>query len=469
MSKLTRGIRRLLRPFKKNTGTLPRRIKASGLNFNHQAISANAIKVVRRLQEHGYEAYLVGGCIRDLLIGQTPKDFDVVTSAHPDQINKIFRNCRLIGRRFRLAHIYFSGEIIEVATFRAGTVTQETEANNGHSHRKTENGQIIRDNIYGTLADDVWRRDFTINALYYDPIGNVILDYVDGLNDIQSSNIRMIGDPEQRYQEDPVRMLRAVRFACKLAFNIEQHTAAPITELAKLIEAVPAARLFEETNKLFLSGYAEQTLRQLRHYHLFAKLYPSIHAILAAGHEPHAERLLNSAMQDTDKRVAENKPVTPAYLLAVFLWYPLKVREYELINNNTPPYKAFHQACHEIISAQLRSIAIPKRLLATTKDIWLMQPRFEHRQGKRPLRLLEQLKFRAAYDFLYLRARSGEPVQELAEWWNHFQQADDNQQQQLISTKGEGTGRHLQRKRRRRRKPTDKDKQQVTVKKDSPL
>ncbi|PRP61551.1 polynucleotide adenylyltransferase PcnB, partial [Bacillus halotolerans] len=228
-----------------------------------------------------------------------------------------------------------------------------------------ENGQIVRDNIYGTLADDVWRRDFTINALYYDPIGNVILDYVDGLNDIQSSNIRMIGDPEQRYQEDPVRMLRAVRFACKLAFNIEQHTAAPITELAKLIEAVPAARLFEETNKLFLSGYAEQTLRQLRHYHLFAKLYPSIHAILAAGHEPHAERLLNSAMQDTDKRVAQNKPVTPAYLLAVFLWYPLKVREYELINNNTPPYKAFHQACHEIISAQLRSIAIPKRLLAT--------------------------------------------------------------------------------------------------------
>ncbi|ODN42877.1 polynucleotide adenylyltransferase PcnB [Piscirickettsia litoralis] len=454
MSKLTRGIRRLLRPFKKEAGQLPRQIKASSLGFNAQGISTHAIKVVRRLQEHGFEAYLVGGCIRDLLIGQTPKDFDVVTSAHPEQINKIFRNCRLIGRRFRLAHIYFSGEIIEVATFRADITTSEN--NNNQPHRKTENGQIIRDNVYGTLVEDVWRRDFTINALYYDPQRDVILDYVDGLSDIQTKKIRIIGEPTQRYREDPVRMLRAIRFACKLDFTINKHTATPITALTTLMQSVPAARLFEETNKLFLSGNAEHTLRQLRACGLFAELYPQIDHVLVNGHEPHAERLLNSAMQDTDKRVAQNKPVTPAYLLAVFLWYPLKIREYELIKNNIPAYKAFHQACHEVISAQLRHIAIPKRFLATTKEIWLMQPRFEQRRGKRPLRLLEQTKFRAGYDFLCLRARSGEPVEELAEWWTHFQQADENQQQKLISTKGEGTGRHLQRKRRRRKKPADK-------------
>jgi len=378
-------------------------------------ISENALKVLYRLKNAGYQAYLVGGGVRDILLGLKPKDFDVATDAHPEQVRELFRNCRLIGRRFRLAHVHFGREIIEVSTFRAS----HNDAVDGEGHE--EDGRIIRDNVYGKLDDDVWRRDFTVNALYYNIEDYSIVDYVGGLEDIKKRQLRLIGIPEDRYQEDPVRMLRAIRFAIKLGFSIHPVSEQPIRKLAPLLEEIPEARLFEEFLKLFMSGQSEKAYQQLREYGLFAKLFPQTEEFLNRGDE-FIHKLLISAFRNTDKRLAEDKPVTPAFLLAALLWVPVRDLANDHEANGLSEMDAIHLASDAVISHQISSTSMPRRYTHMARDMWALQVRLKNIRGKRPLKLLAHQRFRAAYDFLLLRAEAGEDVQELANWWTEFQE-----------------------------------------------
>ena len=383
-------------------------------------ISENALKVLYRLKNAGYKAYLVGGGVRDLLIGIQPKDFDVVTDAKPEQIRELFRNCRLIGRRFRLAHIRFGREIIEVSTFRAPHHTAEGE---GH----TEDGRIIRDNVYGEIDDDVWRRDFTINALFYNIEDYSITDYVGALSDIEAKQIRLIGEPTERYREDPVRMLRAVRFVAKLNFKIHTTAEKPISELKYLLSEIPSARLFEEFLKLFMSGHALASFEQLRRYNLFEYLCPQANKILDESDNDFIEELLMYAFRNTDSRLAKDKPVTPAFLLAAMLWVPLCRLVDENKCNGLNEMDAIHLASDAVISRQVSSLAIPRRFSRIAREIWSLQSRIKHRQGKKPYRLLSHPRFRAAYDFLILRLEAGENVKELVDWWTNFQEEHSEQ------------------------------------------
>jgi len=378
-------------------------------------ISENALKVLYRLKNAGYQAYLVGGGVRDILLGLKPKDFDVATDAHPEQVRELFRNCRLIGRRFRLAHVHFGREIIEVSTFRAS----HNDAVDGEGHE--EDGRIIRDNVYGKLDDDVWRRDFTVNALYYNIEDYSIVDYVGGLEDIKKRQLRLIGIPEDRYQEDPVRMLRAIRFAIKLGFSIHPVSEQPIRKLAPLLEEIPEARLFEEFLKLFMSGQSEKAYQQLREYGLFAKLFPQTEEFLNRGDE-FIHKLLISAFRNTDTRLAEDKPVTPAFLLAALLWVPVRDLANDHEANGLSEMDAIHLASDAVISHQISSTSMPRRFTHMARDMWALQVRLKNIRGKRPLKLLAHQRFRAAYDFLLLRAEAGENVQELASWWTEFQE-----------------------------------------------
>ncbi len=401
-------------------------------------ISENALKVLYRLKNAGYGAYLVGGGVRDLLLGLKPKDFDVATDARPEQVRELFRNCRLIGRRFRLAHVHFGGEIIEVSTFRAS----HNDAIAGEGHE--EDGRIIRDNVYGKLDDDVWRRDFTVNALYYNIEDDSVVDYVGGIQDIQNRQLRLLGIAEDRYREDPVRMLRAIRFATKLGFAIHPISEQPIRELASLLEDIPAARLFEEFLKLFMSGHSSETYKQLREYGLFATLFPQTEEMLNQGNE-YIHKLLTNAFKNTDKRLAEDKPVTPAFLLAALLWVPVRNLANDHESNGLSEMDAIHLASDAVISHQIRSTSMPRRLTHMARDIWALQTRLKNRRGKRPLKLLTHQRFRAAYDFLLLREEAGEDVQELAEWWTEFQQ---EHMEVLLAAKKE----HLKKRFRRRPK-----------------
>jgi poly(A) polymerase len=378
-------------------------------------ISENALKVLYRLKNAGYQAYLVGGGVRDILLGLKPKDFDIATDAHPEQVRELFRNCRLIGRRFRLAHVHFGREIIEVSTFRAS----HNDAIDGEGHE--EDGRIIRDNVYGTLDEDVWRRDFTVNALYYNIEDYSIVDYVDGLEDIQNKQLRLIGIPEDRYREDPVRMLRVVRFAIKLGFSIHPVSEQPIRDLAPLLEEIPEARLFEEILKLFMSGQSEKTYHQLREYGLFAFLFPQTEKFLNRGDE-FIHKLLSSAFRNTDTRLAEDKPVTPAFLLAALLWVPIRDLANDHEGNGLSEMDAIHLASDAVISHQISSTSMPRRHTHMARDMWSLQVRLKNIRGKRPLKLLVHQRFRAAYDFLLLRAEAGEDIQELASWWTAFQE-----------------------------------------------
>jgi len=378
-------------------------------------ISENALKVLYRLKNAGYQAYLVGGGVRDILLGLKPKDFDVATDAHPEQVRELFRNCRLIGRRFRLAHVHFGREIIEVSTFRAS----HTDAIDGEGHE--EDGRIIRDNVYGKLDDDVWRRDFTVNALYYNIEDYSIVDYVGGLEDIKKRQLRLIGIPEDRYQEDPVRMLRAIRFSIKLGFSIHPVSEQPIRKLAPLLEEIPEARLFEEFLKLFMSGQSEKTYQQLRKYGLFAMLFPQTEKFLNRGDE-FIHKFLLSAFKNTDTRLAEDKPVTPAFLLAALLWVPVRDLANDHEGNGLSEMDAINLASDAVISHQISSTSMPRRFTHMARDMWALQARLKNIRGKRPLKLLAHQRFRAAYDFLLLRAEAGESVQELASWWTAFQE-----------------------------------------------
>jgi len=405
-------------------------------------ISPNALKVLNRLRQAGFEAYLVGGGVRDLLLGHEPKDFDIATNATPEEVREVFRNCRLIGRRFRLAHVFFGREIVEVATFRG------SNAEAGSDARVTEQGMILRDNVYGSITEDALRRDFTVNALYYNIADFSLVDYAGGLADIEQGRLRLIGDdPVARYREDPVRMLRAVRFACKLGFIIDPDCAAPIRELAGLLGEISPARLFEETLKLFHSGYALHAFEKLRHFDLFAQLFPETDVCLAREEQAFPITFVSRGLDNTDRRILEGKPVAPAFLFAVLLWEPVRLRYQTLLAEGLPSADAMALASHEIASAQQRRVAIQKRFALPMREIWALQPRLERRQGKRPLMLLGHPRFRAAYDFLLLRAEAGEIDPELGQWWTRFQEVDAAERGKML---GSTPGR---KRKRRRRKP----------------
>jgi poly(A) polymerase len=405
-------------------------------------ISDYALKVLYRLHQAGYQAYLVGGGVRDLLLGREPKDFDIVTNARPEEIRSLFRNCRLIGRRFRLAHIHFGREIIETATFRRlNDASEEQDA----AHRQVEDGRIVRDNLYGdSLEEDALRRDFTINALYYNISDFTIVDFAGGMADLKAGWLRLMGDPEQRYREDPVRMLRAIRFAVKLGFRIHPDTESPIRELAPLLEGIPPARLFEEVLKLFHSGQAVECFERLRHYGLFAQLLPMVESILASeeGNFPHT--FIVRALANTDQRIVEGHPVAPYFLFAALYWEPVRRMTAERIARGESEHDALHLAASDVLNRSSGMVAIPKRIKLQVVEVWEMQSKLRICNGGRPFKLVEHPRFRAAYDFLVLRGESGEAVETLSEWWTRFQQADATTRREMT-----GAGRKPGRRRRR--------------------
>ena len=353
----------------------------------------------------------MGGGVRDLMLGREPKDFDIATDARPEQVRDVFRNCRLIGRRFRLAHVHFGREIIEVATFRAGLDGEEPE------NQQTDEGMLLRDNVYGNIEQDALRRDFSVNALYYNIADFSIIDYADGVDDLRNGVLRLLGDPETRYREDPVRMLRAARFAAKLGFRIAPATESPIGELAPLLTDIPPARLFEEILKLFMGGTAVGSFEKLRHYGLFAQLFPETEDCLARLDHEFPLTLVLQGLENTDARIREEKPVTPAFLFAVLLWEPVRRRSDELQASGTAPYQAVQQAAAELLARQVQRVALPRRFSTPMQEIWALQSRFGNTRGRRPQRLLAHPRFRAAYDFMLLRTAAGEADPELAKWW----------------------------------------------------
>ena len=449
LKKLFQSLRTPLRNPQQHFRTTPEVLNSSQHSLQRSQFSRYAVNIVERLQTAGYQAYLVGGCVRDLMLNIEPKDFDVATSATPEQVRAEFRNARIIGRRFKLVHIHFGREIIEVATFRANHPQDDEEEDSNQSSRN-ESGRILRDNVYGTLEEDAQRRDFTINALYYDPVTERVLDYANGVHDIRNRLIRLIGDPQQRYKEDPVRMLRAVRFAAKLDFGIEKHSTTPIRPLAPMLRDIPAARLFEEVLKLFLSGYAEPAFEMLVDLELFEPLFPA--SSKALEYSPtYTHTLISNALRNTDLRIKQNKPVTPAFLFAALLWPALPVKVLRLQERGMPPIAAMQEAAHELIIEQCQRIAIPKRFTLPIREIWDMQERLPRRSGKRADMLLDNPRFRAGYDFLLLREAAGEQTDGLGEWWTEYQDANDSERRNMIrdlGNKPEGTG-PAPRKRRR--------------------
>jgi poly(A) polymerase len=390
---------------------------------SRSAISPNALKVLYRLKDAGYQAFLVGGAVRDLLLGRDPKDFDIGTNAHPEQVRELFRNCRLIGRRFHLAHVRFGQEIIEVATFRAAhTLMDEDNSVDEDSRRVLDNhGRILRDNLYGSIDEDVWRRDFTANALYYNIADFSIWDYTGGVVDAKARLLKLIGDPETRYREDPVRMLRAVRFAAKLNFTIDEASARPIAKLAYMLDGVPAARLFDEITKMFLAGSALRSFELLRNHGLLAHLFPDLASELAQATQPASESLVQLGLAGTDERIAADKSVTPAFLFAVLLWPVVSRQAGQFAAMADSPIQAMQDAWDTVAARAQRRVALPKRFSLTAREVVALQPRFDNRSGKRSLRLLEHPRFRAAYDFLLLRAAAGQVEQSVADWWTEIQ------------------------------------------------
>lgn len=429
----------------------PTFINTNAHQLDNGYFSRNSVQVAKRLQEAGFQAYLVGGCVRDSLLGLRPKDFDVATSATPEQVSSLFRNSRIIGRRFKLVHIHFGREIIETATFRGSH--EDTGKNNDRSAHN-DKGRILRDNVYGSLDDDALRRDFTINALYYDVSSHNIIDYAQGVQDIKDGLIRLIGDPSQRYLEDPVRMLRAIRFAAKLGFSLEAKTAEPIRELAHLLKDIPAARLYEEVLKLFMNGQALKTYELLQEYNLFAPLFPETASIIANGSQ-YASEVVRNALKNTDERIRANKPVTPAFLFAALLWPGVPVRTTDIQSQGIPAFEASQEASHWVLHNQLNHTAIPKRFSIPMREIWSLQERLTRRQGKRADALLVHPRFRAAYDFLLLRESAGEQTDDLGQWWTDYQFADDAKKRGMIKEVANQTGTKRKRTKHapRRRKP----------------
>jgi poly(A) polymerase len=500
-----------------STPSAPLIIPRAEHSISRSAISPNALKVLYRLKEAGYQGFLVGGAVRDLLLGIRPKDFDVATNALPEEVRRLFRNCRLIGRRFRLAHVHFGSEIIEVATFRAaaaperedaeeldaeadsedvgagsasgGSANAGTDADSGtdtdsradiqppasidrssarraaeflappdSEHRAFDHsGRILRDNIYGTIEEDVWRRDFAANGLYYSIDDFSIWDFVDGVSDVRARRLKLIGDPETRYREDPVRMLRAVRFAAKLDFSIEPKTEAPIRKLAYLLDGVPPARLFDECLKLFLSGFGAQSYRLLQQYGLFEHLFPMSAAAFALPPYAYAQEMLERGLINTDERIAADKPVTPTFLFAVLLWSAVLRELNERQAGPAPDTAMLMQACDTVLRAQQSRVAIPRRFGIPMRELLMLQPRFNRRSGIKSLSLLQHPRFRAAYDFLLLRAQVGVADPELAKWWTDIQVLPQEERVALVQARpaeaaveSDGAAAPTRRRRRRR-------------------
>lgn len=435
-------IRSLLRRVFSRGATKPKVIAFASHGVARESISPCARRVVEALQSNGYKAFVVGGAVRDLLLGKQPNDFDVATDAHPEQVRSAFRRSRIIGRRFRLVHCMCGNETVEVATYRRGHEAQaEGEA------QTDEHGRLLRDNVYGTQPEDAARRDFTINALFYDPATQEIVDYHNGVADLKKNLLRMIGDPAVRYREDPVRMLRAVRFAASYGLEIEKSTLAPIRPSAELLQNVPPARLFDEMLKLLLSGHATQCVARLRREGLHHGLLPLLDVILE---QPLGERFVMLALNNTDVRVLEGKPVSPGFLFAALLWHEVLATGKKLREGGMAPMPALFQAMDQVLDTQTAQLAIPRRFTTDMKELWALQQRLENRTGKRPFRVLEHPRFRAAYDFLQLRCDSGELDAELGDWWRRFQQATPSEREAMLIKDAEPK----QRKRRRRRKPS---------------
>ncbi len=431
----------------------PRIIPRSDHILSRSEISKNALKVLYRLNKAGYQAFLVGGCVRDALVELHPKDFDVATDAHPEEVRALFSNCRLIGRRFRLAHVRFGREVIEVATFRASA-----EPDDRHSDAELDQeGRILRDNVYGGIDTDVWRRDFTCNALYYNIADFSIWDYVDGVEDISNRRIRLIGEPVQRLREDPVRMLRAVRFAAKLDFEIDPEVGAAMHELVGLLTNVPAARLFDEFLKLFQGGFAKRTFELLWEYRLFDQLFPETSDELAE--DEAFGRFLHEALVSTDERVRADKPVTPMFLLGVLFWAPVrraaeKIRSKEKMTES----QSIALAAYELTGLHQSRISIPRRFSSPMREMLALQPRFEFTSGKRALRLLEHRRFRAAYDFMMLRAGVGEVDRSIADFWTDVQtQSPEERSRSFAIQPSDRQPRKRRRGGRRRRRASAKD------------
>ncbi|MFO1402049.1 MAG: polynucleotide adenylyltransferase PcnB [Steroidobacteraceae bacterium] len=449
---------------------MPRIIPRSDHTVSRSSISPNALRVLYRLKDAGYQAFLVGGCVRDILLGRTPKDFDVATNALPDEVRELFRNCRLVGRRFRLAHVVFGREIIEVATFRASSAPdladeplpdadpEEGEApeldapdfeepagfdappERRHDRAQDESGRILRDNVYGTIDEDVWRRDFTANALYYNIADFSIWDYCGGVEDVHERRLRLIGDPETRYREDPVRMLRAARFEAKLGFQLDAPGLEPLARLRTLLTGVPAARLFDEMVKLFLTGHGAESLAVLRRHRLLEVLLPAVERYLARHPESLVEKLLVQGLVNTDARVAEDKPVTPVFLLALLLYGPIAAH----IEHQPPEHwheaSAILAACDAALREAHARVTIPKRIAFGVRDMFALQPRLEHPRGRRSLSLLEQPRFRAAYDLLLLRAEQGLAPRGAAEWWTKLQAAGQDERERMAEAIAQRAG-----------------------------
>jgi len=399
-------------------------------------ISENALKVLYRLKKAGYEGYLVGGGVRDLLLGLSPKDFDVVTNATPEQVHRLFKNSRLIGRRFRLVHVTFGRDIIEVATFRAH---HSTAGDNEKLAKTSDSGMLLRDNVYGDIDEDAVRRDFSVNALYYDIKDFSIHSYAGGIDDIKLRRMRMIGDPETRYREDPVRMLRAVRFAAKLDFTIEAKTAAPINELAPLLRDIPAARMFEEVLKLFMAGQAMQTYELMQKHNLFAQLFPQTQQCIEE--DPFAKQFVEQALINSDKRVAQGKTLTPAFIFSVMLWPPMLKQAQRLEDEGCPHVPALHQAGSSVVTNQQARTAIPRRFITPMREIWDLQRRLIRRQPRHIESVAGHPRFRAAYDFLLLREQAGESLDQAGRWWTDYQKQNPISQQQMTDGLRDGRGR----------------------------
>ncbi len=416
--------------------------------ISRKNISDGALKVMARLRDAGHEAYLVGGAVRDLLLGGHPKDFDIATDATPEQVHAIFRSSRIIGRRFRIVHVRFGREIIEVTTFRGHHDTEPAKAGralSSHS-RHSDQGLLLRDNVFGTLEEDAVRRDLTVNALYYDSASFAVYDHVHGMRDLEQRSVCIIGDPEQRFREDPVRMLRVARFAAKLDFNIDADTAAAIPRCAPLLAEIPAARLFDEFLKLFFSGSAERTLDELLEHDLLRYLFPD--SDYEIRQDEVAMALVRAAMRSTDQRIAEGKSITPAFLLAALLWPVADRLADQLRDRGDPPLAAMNSASQQVVSQAVRTVSIPKRFSMPMREIWEFQHRLERRQERKAAELVQNRRFRAAYDFLLLREQAGEDTGDVGGWWTEFQALPETQQLQVASADSERPRRRRTRKRR---------------------
>ena len=446
-------IKRLIRRvFGGGKVTDPKQLKAKVLKvadhgIKREMISACALRTTDALQQAGFQALVVGGAVRDLLTGRTPKDFDVATDATPDQVRAVIRRSRIIGRRFQIVHALCGQETVEVSTFRAMSVPIAEPDNDSNEMRADEHGRLLRDNVWGTQAEDSARRDFTANALFYDPNTEEVWDYHHGVADIRAKKLRMIGDPATRYREDPVRMLRAARFAAKLGFTIDAPTKAPIKEMAELLANVPRSRLFDEMMKLLLSGHAWAGVTTLRSEGLHHGLLPMLDVILE---QPMGERFVKLALEQTDTRIQQDKSVSPGFLFATLLWHEVLTAWDAREKSGMRKMQALHEAADDVLRKQSAQLNIPRRYDGVMLEIWQLQPRFLDRSGARPFRLLSHPRFRAGFDFLLLRCASGELDAEIGAWWEKFQSVDEAEQQAMLLTEPVST---KKRRRRPRHKP----------------